>query len=78
LAEFGSAKFLVHTRGAVDAVESLAQVVERGRLLVGSMMRASTSWKKTSSPSAASFEPQYLVGMLKGVQQAAHPPGRDR
>jgi hypothetical protein len=29
----------VHTRGAVDAVESLAQVVEQGRLLVSQMMR---------------------------------------
>jgi len=55
----------------------LAQVVEQGRLLVGSMMRASTSWK-TSSPSAAPFETQHLVGMLKGGQQAALPPWRDR
>ena len=47
-------------------------------LLVGSMIRASTSCRNTSSPPAAAVEPERVVGAAQRVPQVPHPRRRDR
>ena len=72
------AGFVARPGRNVAAIPASSRTRRLSSLLTGSMIRASTRWRKISSPRRRVFESQHPVHVLQRVQQVPHPRGRDR
>jgi hypothetical protein len=71
LANMGRPRLTVAYEGG--AIPTSSRTRRLSSLLVGSMIRASTRPRNTSSPSVADSNPECLVGAIQGVPQVPHP-----